>query len=58
MFKYRELFPNASVGEYSYKKTPNCEKVIRCIRLKCKEEKENSEKLEKKATEGNFLSFL
>jgi len=60
MLKYRELFPNATVSEYSYKKAPMYEKVIRCIRLKRSDDKENpsEEELEKKTTEGKETFFI
>lgn len=57
MVKYRELFPNANKSEYLNKKNPQYEKVIRCIRLKCSENKKASEELEKKTIEGNVFEF-
>ncbi|VVC36367.1 Winged helix-turn-helix DNA-binding domain,B-block binding subunit of TFIIIC [Cinara cedri] len=42
MLKYRELYPNATKSEYSYKKDSKNEKVIRCIKLKYSDNKENS----------------
>lgn len=60
MLKYREIFPNATVSEYSYKKEPKSEKVVRCIRLKSSEQIENPEKENEKKifVEGNALDLI
>lgn len=61
MLKYRELYPNATENEYLYKKEPRNEKIVRCIKLKYNENKENPEEQGKKVTEGKetiHLKFL
>jgi len=44
MLKYRELYPNATESEYSCKKEPKNEKIVRCIKLKKSDEIENPDK--------------
>jgi len=50
MVKYRELYPNATVSEYSYKKERKNEKLIRCIKLKNSEDTDNLDKEQKNKT--------
>lgn len=56
MLKYRELYPNAPESEYSCKKEPKNEKIIRCIKLKKSDEIENPDKEHENKTvvEGSF----
>lgn len=54
MLKYRELYPNATESEYSCKKEPKSEKIVRCIKLKNSENTESQDKEQenKTAVEG------
>lgn len=59
MLKYRELYPNATENEYLYKKEPRNEKIVRCIKLKYNDNKENPEdEQEKKVIEGKEVFNL
>lgn len=52
------MYPNATEDEYLYKKVPKKEKLIRCIKLKYVEDKDNNEKEHEKkiAVEGGAFN--
>lgn len=53
------MYPNATENEYLYKKEPKKEKLIRCIKLKYSEDKDNSEKEhEKKMVNEGSASYV